>query len=93
MAKKKLKVNKRVQQECRCIVCGRILKNPESIKLQMGITCRRKVIGIARGEEKNLIVLARKHLKIYNDKQKKLFVRKETSKDESGKESGEILNQ
>lgn len=86
------KVNKRGHEECRCIVCGRVLKNPESIKLQMGITCRRKVIGIARGEEKNLIVLARKHLKLYSDKQKKLFVRKEVVKDEGGKEGSQVSN-
>lgn len=88
----KKKINKRTHEECRCIVCGRVLKNPESIKLQMGVTCRRRVIGIAKGEEKNLIVLARKHLRMYSDKQKRLFVRKEGIKDACRKESSEVSN-
>lgn len=33
----------------RCKVCGRALRDPESVAKGMGPSCERKVIGIARG--------------------------------------------
>lgn len=33
----------------RCKVCGRILRNAESIAKGMGPTCERRVIGVVRG--------------------------------------------
>ena len=54
--------------EHRCIVCGRKLKDPESIRLKMGSTCRKKLIEYA----KNSAVI-RKINRKENTKQKKLF--------------------
>ncbi len=54
--------------EHRCIVCGRKLKDPESIRLKMGMTCRKKIIEYA----KNSNVVKKINGK-QNIKQKKLF--------------------
>lgn len=34
---------------CRCKVCGRVLKSPESIARGIGPTCEQKVLGVVRG--------------------------------------------
>lgn len=33
-----------------CIVCGRKLKNPQSIRDKMGSTCKKRLISIAKNE-------------------------------------------
>jgi len=39
-------------KEYRCIVCGRKLKSPESIRNKMGATCRSRLIGLAKEKNK-----------------------------------------
>lgn len=34
---------------CKCKVCGRVLKSPESIAKGMGPQCERRVLGVVRG--------------------------------------------
>lgn len=69
----------------RCIVCGRIIRSPRSISMQMGPTCARRVIGLAMKDE-DAISIRRTKIRIYGDKQRRLFIRKEVAKNESGKE-------
>lgn len=85
------KVKKEPVDIPRCIVCGKALRSPRSIAMQMGPTCARRVIGLALKED-DVISIRRSHLRIYSDRQRRLFTRKEAVKHEDGEESSQVSN-
>ena len=43
----------RKRQVAHCKVCGRVLRNPDSVARGMGPTCERRVIGVVSGIRPN----------------------------------------